>query len=511
MKRATTGTAEPSDRGTSGAQPSPGLSRRLGLLGLTATGICAMLGAAINIIPIMLQRNVPGIGPHVLPAYLFAAIPALVAALAYASLSSAMPRAGGSYIYVSRSLSPFWGFVASFSQWFGLSIAIGVVSYVLIPFLRDIADAVGWAGTAAALDTGPIRVGLALAFLWTFVLVNVRGLGVYQVTLVPMMFLMFVLGSVVIVAGFLFDHGDFGAALMATEGRAVPPEPAAPFRIGPFLAAAALLFSSFIGFDSIAQAGGEARNPARNLPLATCLAVVTVGAFYILFTAAIYHAVPWSFVAQEAQLGDLTAPGLLGYLLPTGWTVAIVAGAAVALINDLPAMLLAVSRLMFAWGEDGIFPRAVASVNARWRTPHAALLASGLMATVGILGSHLAGDFFLGIDILVTAMLVNFLLMCLSLLNLARRNPEHAARMQVLRARTGQLVAGTAGVVLLTVFLAVHIHKDLSADVGAWYFHSTWVWIGVMAVASAIFFVRVARMRREGADTGALFRELPRG
>jgi len=497
--------------GASGAKPSPGLSRRLGLLGLTATGICAMLGAAINIIPIMLQRNVPGIGPHVLPAYLFAAIPALVAALAYASLSSAMPRAGGSYIYVSRSLSPYWGFVASFSQWFGLSIAIGVVSYVLIPFLRDIADAVGWAGTAAALDTGPIRVGLALAFLWTFVIVNLRGLGVYQVTLVPMMFLMFALGSVVIVAGFLFDHGDFGAALMATEGRAVPAEPAAPFRIGTFLAAAALLFSSFIGFDSIAQAGGEARNPGRNLPLATGLAVVTVGAFYLLFTAAIYHAVPWSFVAQEAQLRDLTAPGLLGYLLPTGWTVAIVAGAAVALINDLPAMLLAVSRLMFAWGEDGIFPRAVASVNARWRTPHAALVASGLMATVGILGSHLAGDFFLGIDILVTAMLVNFLLMCLSLLNLARRNPERAARMQVLRARAGQLVVGTAGVILLAVFLGVHINKDLSADVGAWYFHSTWVWIGVMAVASAIFFVRVARMRRQGADTGALFRELPRG
>lgn len=486
-----------------------GLRRRLGLLGLTATGICAMLGAAINLIPIMLQRNVPGIGPHVLSSYLFAALPALVAALAYAGLSSAMPRAGGSYVYVSRSLSPYWGFVASFSQWFGLSIAIGVVSYVLIPFLRDIAGAVGWQGTADALDTGPVRVGLALAFLWAFVIVNLRGLGAYQRTLVPMMFLMFTLGSVVIVAGFLYDHADFAAALTASEGRAVPPEPLVPFRLGPFLAAAALLFSSFIGFDSIAQAGGEARNPARNLPLAIGLAVVTVGAFYLLFTAAVYHAVPWSFMAQEAQFRDLTAPGLLGYLLPAGWTVAIVAGAAVALINDLPAMLLAVSRLMFAWAEDGIFPRRVAAVNARWRTPHVALLASGLMATVGILGSHLAGDFFLGIDILVTSMLVNFLLMCLSLLTLSRRNPERAAGMRVLRARTGRIIAGTSGIVLLAVFLVVHVNKDLTADVGAWYFHSTWVWAGVMAVASAIFLTRMRRMRGWGADTGALFRELP--
>jgi len=487
----------------------PGLSRRLGLLGLTATGICAMLGAAINVIPIMLQRNVPGIGPHVMSSYFFAAAPAILAALAYASLASAMPRAGGSYVYVSRSLSPYWGFVASFSQWFGLSIAIGVVSYMLIPFIRDIADALGYTGTAEALDTGPVRVGLALAFLWTFVIVNLRGLGLYQRTLIPMMFLMFILGSVVIVAGFMFDHADFGAALMATEGRAVPPEPDAPFRLGPFLAASALLFSSFIGFDSIAQAGGEARRPGRNLPLAIGLAVVTVGTFYLLFTGAIYHAIPWSFVAQEAQLRDLTAPGLLGYLLPTGWTVAIVAGAAVALINDLPAMLLAVSRLMFAWAEDGIFPRRVAAVHTRWRTPHIALVLSGLMASVGILGSHFAGDFFLGIDILVTSMLVNFLLMSLSLLTLPLRNPERAAEMKVLSGRSGQRVAGVAGILILAVFLAVHIHKDLNAEVAAWYFHSTWVWLGVMALASGIFLREMGRMRARGADASAVFRELP--
>ena len=125
------------------ATNSTGLARNLGLLGLAATGICSMLGAAINIIPFMIQRSVPGIGPYVLPAYLFAAVPAILAALAYAILASAMPRAGGSYVYASRSLSPYLGFVASFAQWFGLSIAIGVVSYVIVPFLRDFVAAVG--------------------------------------------------------------------------------------------------------------------------------------------------------------------------------------------------------------------------------------------------------------------------------------------------------------------------------------------------------------------------------
>src|SRR5262249_14831055 len=175
-----------------------------------------------------------------------------------------------------------------------------------------------------------------------------------------------------------------------------------------------LLFASFIGFDSIAQAGGESKRPERNLPLAIGIAVVSVGTFYMLFTGAVYHAVPWQFIAGEARHRDVTAPGLLGYLLPPAWTVVIVAGAAVALIKDLPAMLLGVSRLMFAWAEDGIFPRAIAAVHPRFRTPHAAILASAVMATAGIVGSHLAGDFFLGVDILVTSMLVNFLLVSVS-------------------------------------------------------------------------------------------------
>ena len=476
-----------------------GLARRLGIAGLAATGICAMLGAAVNIVPIMLQRNVPGIGPYVLPAYVFGALPAVLAALAYASLASAMPRAGGSYVYVSRSLSPYWGFVASFSQWFGLSIAIGVVSYVLVPFLRDIAAALEWSAAAQALDRGPVRTGVSLAFLWTFVLVNLRGLGAYQWTLLPMMFLMFALGGVAIVAGFAHDHGDFAAALAATEGRTVPPAPDAPFRLGPFLAASALLFSSFIGFDSIAQAGGEAKRPDRNLPLAVGLAVVTVGTFYLLFTSAVYHAVPWSFVAEEAQRRDLTAPGLLGYLLPTGWTLAIVGGAAVALVNDLPAMLLAVSRLLFAWAEDGIFPKKAAAVHPRRRTPHVALVASGVVASVGILGSHFAGDFFLGIDILVTSMLVNFALVCLSLLTLRRRNPVLASRVKVLTRPRTRTATGATGVAVMSGFLTVHIWKDLSASVDAWYFHSTPLWLAVMALASAIYFRETAELRRTGA------------
>ena len=468
-----------------------------------------MLGAAINVLPFMIQRSVPGIGPHVLSAYVFAAVPAILAALAYAILASSMPRAGGSYIYASRGLNPYLGFVASFSQWFGVSVAIGVVSYVLIPFLRDIVSAMGIDALAMALDTGVVRVSLALVFLWSSVGINLLGLRVYERILVPMMFVMFVFGSIVIVTGFLFDHGDFAAGLAVREGLSVPPEPARPFSWTSFLAASALLFSSFIGFDSIAQAGGEAKNPGRSLPLAIGIAVVSVGTFYLLFTAAVYHTVPWSFVAEKALTQDLTAPGLLGYVLSPGWTILIVAGAAVALINDLPAMLLSVSRLVFAWAEDGVFPKSVARIHQTRHTPHIALVLSGLMASLSIFGSHFAGDFFLGVDILVTSMLLNFIVMCAAVLALPHRNPRIAKDVTVLRSRRLQIPVAVAGIMLLGTFLVVHLWKDMTADVSAWYLHSTPLWVVVMALATCIYVWELRKLKRDGVDTVALFQTLP--
>ena len=486
-----------------------GLTREMGTLGLTATGICSMLGASIYVMPFMIQRNVPGIGPYVLPAFLLAAIPAILAAFAYSILASAMPRAGGSYIYASRGLNPYLGFVASFSQWFGLSIVIGVVSYVIVPFIRDIAFALDWQETAALLETGWVRVSLAGLILWTFVIVNIQGTRLYERIVIPLMFLMFFLGAIVIIAGFFFTQEDFAAGLLAKEGRVHIPEVNGTFNIKTLITAAAVLFASFIGFDSIAQAGGEARNPSRSLPLAIALAMIVVGSFYMLFTAAVYHAVPWTFIAQEAISKDITAPGMLNYILPSGLTIVIVAGAAIALINDLPAMLLAVSRLMFAWAEDGIFPKNVAYVHPRFHTPHIAILMSGGMASIGILGSHFAGDFFLGIDIMVTSMMVNFLLMCITLVMISRINPILEREIKIIRNRSIQKVLGWAGILILSSFLIIHIWKDLSSDVEAWYYHSTTIWLIVMTIASIIFFKEFAILKKKGIDTDQLFNNLP--
>jgi basic amino acid/polyamine antiporter, APA family len=486
-------------------EKEPRLAREMGLAGLTATGVCSMVGAGINVIPFMIQRNVPGIGPYVLEAFAFAALPAVLAAMAYAVLASAMPRAGGSYVYVSRGLGPYPGFVASFSQWFALSIAIGVVSYLFVPFLRDIAVARGWTGIAASLEAGWIRLAVSVALLWAAAAINLRGVTVYERVMVPLMFLTFILAGVVVVAGFWFDHSDFALAMSGYTLAAVSVSPSA----WTFLSASAVLFASFIGFDSIAQAGGEAKNPSRNLPLAIGLAVGSVGVLYILFTAAVYHAVPWQYIADEAQRRDLTAPGLLGYLLPPFWTTIIISAAAIALAKDLPAMLLAVSRLMFAWAGDGIFPRAIASVHPVFRTPHVAIIASAAMATLGILGSHLARDFFLGVDILVSSMLVNFLLMAVSVLTLPRRNPALAQSITVVPNQWARTIVAALGVIVLAGFLAVHTWKDLTGPARAWYFRSTPVWAVVMALGSCVYWLEVRRLRRAGIDLHTRFVTLP--
>ena len=148
-------------------------------------------------------------------------------------------------------------------------------------------------------------------------------------------------------------------------------------------------------------------------------------------------------------------------------------------------------------------------MHPKRHTPHVALVASGCMASVGILGSHLAGDFFLGVDLLVLSMLVNFLFMCLSVLSLDRRNPALARRIEVFRRPAIHRPLALTGAVTLTGFLAIHVWKDLNSDVAVWYFRSTPVWLAVMALAAIVFWREMKALERSGADVEAIFSTLP--
>ena len=131
------------------------------------------------------------------------------------------------------------------------------------------------------------------------------------------------------------------------------------------------------------------------------------------------------------------------------------------------------------------------------------------MASVGVLGSHFAGDFFLGIDIMVTSMMVNFLLMCITLITLPRINPALAKEVSVIKNRNIQLVIGWMGTITLIGFLIIHTYKDLSSNASAWYFHSTPIWLIVMALASLLFVYKWNQFSKPGTHTTDIFKTLP--
>ena len=478
----------------------------MGLMLVTATGICSMMGASINVIPFMIQKNVPGIGPYVVPAFLFAAIPAIFAAYSYAILSSSMPRAGGSYLYASRGLSPYLGFIASFSQWFGLSIVIGVIAYIIVPFIRDVFYNLGLISISDFLEVGYVRLSISLILIWVFVFVNIIGGKLYRNTLIPMLFIMFALGSIVIVSGVLFNQNDFITAVFEIDKREITSVQYKQFDWGVFLTASTLLFSSFIGFDAIAQTGNEAKNPTKNIPRAILLAIFIVSIYYILFTISVYNIVPWNFVADESLIKDITAPGLLSYVLPPFWGILIILGATIALINDLPAMILSVSRLMFAWSKDKIFPDKVSSIHEKYSTPYISIIIVGVVASIGSIGSHFAGDFFLGIDIMVTSMMINFLLMCITVITIVKVNPKLYQEITILKKRSLQKIIGYIGSFVIVIFLVIHTYKDLTSEVDAWYFHSTFIYLIVMTLASFYFLARWIKIKRNNKH---IFKSLP--
>lgn len=456
----------------------------------------------------MIQKNVPGIGPYVLPAFLVAAIPALLAAFAYAIMASAMPRAGGSYIFVSRSIGPYWGFSASFSQWFGLSLVIGVVAYMVAPFVAEVGRAMGSGLLVEVAENKTVRLVFSMSLLWIFILVNIFGLRTYQFATIALVLVTFVLAGLVIVIGAFYNREDFIGAVLRQTGEQVSPIPGV-FHWSSFLSASGLLFASFIGFDAIAQAGGEARNPGRTLPRAILSTFLIVTLFYLLFTAAVYRLVPWNWMASEAASHDISATGLVGMLLDPFWSVLIIAGACIALMKDLPSMILSVSRLVFAWARDGLFPKGLMVIHPRHHTPVKAILFSGCVSSLGVLGSHFAGDIFLGIDIMVIAMLWNFLLTCVALLRLGKTNPALDGTVTIAKNPLLRKSIAMAGILCISAFIIFNVRKDLELERTAWYLHSTHVWLLVMFLSTLIFAYHWKSISKQSGDAAARFKLLP--
>ena len=111
---------------------------------------------------------------------------------------------------------------------------------------------------------------------------------------------------------------------------------------------------------------------------------------------------------------------------------------------------------------------------------------------------------------MVTSMMVNFLLMCITLITISNVNPLIAKEISVLKSRKIQLLIGWSGIISLTVFLGIHTYKDLTATTSAWYFHSTPIWLIVMGLASIIFAYKWKQLKDKEPNLRQRFLELPK-
>ena len=162
-----------------------------------------------------------------------------------------------------------------------MSIVIGVIAYIIVPFIRDVFYNLGLISISDFLEVGYVRLSISLILIWVFVYINIIGGKLYRNTLIPMLFIMFALGSIVIVSGLLFNQNDFITAVFEIDKREITSIKYKQFDWRIFLTASTLLFSSFIGFDAIAQTGNEAKNPTKNIPRAILLAIFIVSIYYI--------------------------------------------------------------------------------------------------------------------------------------------------------------------------------------------------------------------------------------
>ncbi len=498
------------------------LRRDLTLVALVATAVCTVIGGGINVLTVEIQENVPGIGGLVPWAFALGVVPALFAALSYGVLASAMPRAGGDYVYISRGLHPLVGFIATFSKWFGLAAACGVIAYMDVALLKAAALHGGLAGLAGWLETSAATLWLPLAMIWLFWFINLIGIREYGWTVLVLMVLMLAGGLVVIFYGFV-TSAETGSRMVLDAGKWTPAASApAPGGLLELLSATSMLFFAYIGFATVSQAGGECRDPSRLLPKAFVVSMTIICGYYVLLSAAVYHAVPWELVARIVPGADLSVPEILGAIMPAGLAVFVALTAAIALASDLPPMLLSTSRLFFAWAEDGVFPRALATVNRRFRTPHWALTASALVASLIAVGCNLHG-FFKEINVIVIALCFTYVLVSVAVITLPRRNPRLYANVAFLRNRAGQIAVALVSIATVGLLLCTQIVLDLQTMAEGLYAASQGeesavtallgsnvvLWVVVLVIGAVIFRVMWKAKRRAGEDPNEPFTALP--
>jgi basic amino acid/polyamine antiporter, APA family len=322
---------------------------------LIALGVGAIVGTGILTLT---GVGAAKAGPAVIVSFAIAGVICAAAALAYAEMATMIPASGSAYTYSYVVIGELIAWIVGWSLILEYSLVVSAV-------------AVGWSGYAAGFMES---IGFALPEAFT------RGPELGGIVNVPAVLIIFVVAGLLIIG--LRESATLNAflvlvklvALVVFVAVALPyfkPEHFEPFmpfgfnasgpsdaRVG-VMAAAAIIFFAFYGFDAIATAAEETKNPGRDLAIGIVGSMLLCVVIYMAVAATAIGALPFGQFANSPEplaliLRELGQPGVAAYL----------AGSAViALPTVILAFFYGQSRIFFVMARDGLLPRSLAKVS----------------------------------------------------------------------------------------------------------------------------------------------------
>ncbi|MDP6655660.1 MAG: amino acid permease [SAR324 cluster bacterium] len=322
------------------------LKKELTLLNVYAIATGTTLSAGFFLLPGIAFNEA---GPAVVLSYLIAAIPLIPAMFSMVELSTAMPRAGGAYYFLDRSMGPFVGTIGGLGTWLALVLKTAFALIGMGAYIR-----IFWP------DVPVVTLAVCLAFFFGVVnLFGARKTGTLQVFMV---FALLLILFVFIGEGLpqinsqnfdgFFDKG--GVSIISTSG---------------------LVYISYVGITNIASVAEEIENPERNLPLGVFLAIATAIAVYAVGTTIMVGVLPAEKLAHDLTPVASAAEVLFGNWGKIGVTVA----AVIAFASVANAGILSASRYPLAMSRDHLIPGKFSKLTPR-NIPH-----YGIAVTVGLI------------------------------------------------------------------------------------------------------------------------------
>ncbi|MCX6614686.1 MAG: amino acid permease [Acidobacteria bacterium] len=348
-----------------GSATPPALNRSIGLLHATAMVVGIIVGASIFVQPTEISRHVPSVAGLFL-VWVLAGLLTFCGALVCSELAAAFPATGGVYVFLRQTVSPALGFLWGWAMFW--SVHSGIIAATSVILARYIAWFAGFG------DLG-IRI-TAIAGVLCLSAVNYVGVrpgSVVQtaITAAKILGILLMLLAVAVIphSGPAADGGLKAAA--ATPA-------AAPVGFREFVLAISAALFAFGGWHMVTYAAGETRAPGKTIPRALLIGTLTVAACYLAMNAACLSVLPLDRVMASKHVAADAAGALVG---PRGGA-AVSALVIISSLGVLNGVILAGPRVYLAMACDGLGLRWMSAVHPRFHTPHHAILAQAVWASI---------------------------------------------------------------------------------------------------------------------------------